>query len=340
MEIYETVDLQEMILEVQPQNQFLLTAFFPDVVLFDDEYIAFDVVTEAETLAPFVSPCTAGKPMKDEGYTTKLFKPAYVKPKHVVEPCKTIKRRAGEAIGGNLSAEERFDADLGEKLGKQERMIQRRLEWMAAQALETGKVIVNGEDYPETEVDFGRDPGNTIQLAGGAAWDQATSTPLQDIEDWSQIVLEGVGVGAADLVFTPSAWKLFIKNQDVNDLLDSRRGVDNVPFITPAVASKSYYKGELGNFRCWVYDGTFVDENGAKQKMLSDNLVLCIAQGEDGINGKQAFGAIKDCASLNAAERFPKMWEQQDPSVCYVMTQSAPLVIPTRPNAVVAATVV
>lgn len=340
MNIYDTTELVEVIPEVQPLNQFLLSAFFPTIYMSMQEHIAFDVVSEAEILAPFVSPCVAGKPMKHEGFSTNTFTPAYLKPKHAVKPCQAMKRKAGEKIGGELSPAERFDAAVNDTLAKQERSIQRRLEWMAAQALQNGSVLVTGEDYPDTLVDFGRKAEHTIQLTGAAAWDQATSTPVDDIEDWSGLVLEAIGVGAADVVMTPDAWKLAKKHEDFVDLLDYRRGVDEVPLVTPQVAAKAYYKGMLGGFRIWVYDGTFVDEAGDTQRMLDPHTVLVIANGVEGLNGYQAFGAIQDVDALVPMERFPKMWKQEDPSCAMLMTQSAPLIIPTRANAVVAVTVV
>ena len=52
----------------------------------------------ARRLAPFVSPLVAGKAERSRGYSTRSFTPAYVKPKHVVEPSKAMKRRAGERL--------------------------------------------------------------------------------------------------------------------------------------------------------------------------------------------------------------------------------------------------
>lgn len=52
------------------------------------------------------------------------------------------------------------------------------------------------------------------------------------------------------------------------------------------------------------------------------------------IEGYQAHGAILDPeADYVAAEFWPKDWIEKDPAQEFVMTQSAPLVIPARPNA-------
>ena len=51
------------------------------------------------------------------------------------------------------------------------------------------------------------------------------------------------------------------------------------------------------------------------------------------INGISCYGAIMDRrAQLQALSMFPKVWDEEDPSVTYSMTQSAPLMVPLRPN--------
>ena len=51
------------------------------------------------------------------------------------------------------------------------------------------------------------------------------------------------------------------------------------------------------------------------------------------VEGIQAFGAILDsAANLEVADVFSKMWDQPDPSARFIMSQSAPLMIPVNPN--------
>lgn len=59
--------------------------------------------------------------------------------------------------------------------------------------------------------------------------------------------------------------------------------------------------------------------------------------GNSGYNGVRAYGAIQD-AKANAngmveADRYPKNWFTDDPSVEYLMTQSAPLPVTPDPDA-------
>jgi hypothetical protein len=57
------------------------------------------------------------------------------------------------------------------------------------------------------------------------------------------------------------------------------------------------------------------------------------------MQGVKAFGAIQDHESLEAVPYFSKSWLEEDPSRRMVMTQSAPLLVPYRPNASLCATV-
>jgi hypothetical protein len=51
------------------------------------------------------------------------------------------------------------------------------------------------------------------------------------------------------------------------------------------------------------------------------------------------YGAIKDLSCMNPYERFPKSWEEDDPSVRYLLLQSAPLPILNEVDAWVSARV-
>jgi hypothetical protein len=51
------------------------------------------------------------------------------------------------------------------------------------------------------------------------------------------------------------------------------------------------------------------------------------------VRGVRCFGAIQDFdANLQALAMFPKMWRSDDPSATFIMTQSAPLMVPVNPN--------
>lgn len=335
IQTYDTVTLLGVLSALDPNVQFLLNMFFPGTITFTTKGIAFDKVSPDMTLAPFVSPLVQGKIQRAIGSQMTVFEPAYLKPKDVVDPERPLVRMAGEALGGNLSPMQRREAIIADILMTHRKKINRRLEHMAAQVLLTGKCVVDGDDYPTVEVDFGRNAENTIALTGGARWSEATATPMEDIEEWGTIAEAPI----TTLVMDRLAYRNFIKNAAVKDeLINSRRGSVSQLEAAPGNGDVVAYKGTIGgNIAVYVYTGWYRDATGAKVNFIPDNTVLA---GSAAVDGVKAFGAILDPkAGYQALEVFPKNWISDDPAVEYVMTQSAPLMVPRHVNATVRASV-
>lgn len=341
LELYDTATLIGV--QQRPDNQpdgFWLK-FFPREVTSTSEEIMFDDLGDDDRrLAPFVSPMVQGRVMRDKGYTTKAFKPAYVKPKHAVRPDKALHRRAGEGIAGTLTPAQRFDAATAANMVSQRGMCERRFDWMGAQAIAYGAVTVVGEDYPEQYVDFGRSSLLTDILTGSARWGESAADPLGDIRSLRQQAFTLGGYPVNDLIFGPDAWARFAADTDVKDLLSNQKRGSTSDFNHPVMNDgRPYaYEGSIGNsalgsggeIRLWTY-ANFYEETlgGTRVQYIHEDDVVGVGNPQ----GVQAFGAILDAdAGLVAMRMFPKMWKNPDPSVVYTMTQSAPLMVPMNPN--------
>ncbi|AEY69572.1 major capsid protein [Burkholderia phage vB_BceS_AH2] len=331
-ELYNTAELIE-VLRVQKGILPYWLTLFPRVITSDREEIVFDQVTDGtRELAPFVAPNVQGRVLREQGYTTKTFRPAYVKPKHVVDPSRAIPRVAGEAIGGELSLQQRYDAVVAENMRIERIQIENRWEWMAARAIIDGQVTVEGEDYPTVTVDFGRDPSLSMVIAG-STWDN----PLKDIEAGRRNVHELASTTVSRLTFGLDAWDRFTDNGKVRDLLDTRfRGSDTEYNRAIAEGTPFEYRGTLqgqngiGRLELYTYSQKYKDEDGSLKDMLDP---LAVVGTGPGIDGVRCFGAIRDKrAGLMPLSMFPKMWDVEDPSATYTMTQSAPLMVPAQPN--------
>jgi hypothetical protein len=340
MDIYATGYLNRVVERVRPIPTFFLDLFFPEVVLSDKEEIYFDSVEGKPRLAPFVHPLREGKLVEDEGYTTKSFKPAYIKDLRILNPLKAIKRRAGEAIGGELSLAERASLNLTASIQNQRDILTRRLEVMAAEAIRSARQTIVGEGVNATVV-FGRDSALTVTLTTTAKWDDAANTSQSNsFEDWSALLLDKSGYGGTDIIMDAKAWKLLKKDASFAKLLDRNyKGGDGTTLdMNPrAKVEGVQFKGVLGDFFVWVYNHPYTDDSGAAANIMPDNTVIMADR--RGVEGVRHYGAIMDLDNLRPAEQFVKSWTKEDPSARLLLSQSSPLMVPYRYNATLVATV-
>lgn len=342
MQLFDSVTLLEVQRVQRVPTSFWLEKCFPRQINFTTEKIAFDRVNEDyRRMAPFVAPNVQGKVMKLEGSDMVEFKPAYVKPKHIIDLDMPLERQPGEAImPANVTPEQRRQAIIADILRRHKAMHMMRREWMAAKAIIDGKVTIVGDSYPAVTVDFRRDASLTGVLAGAAKWDQGTADPLANIRTYRGYCNSLSGAVVRDLVFGANAWQLFTGFAAVKDLLNNQaRGSDsNFSKLSDAFEDSVEYMGLMvgsngqGLVRMWLYNGKYRDENDTLQNLLDTNTVVGVDF--SAVNGARCFGAIRDgSAGFQALDMYPKMWEDQDPWAEYIMTQSAPLMVPGQPNA-------
>lgn len=337
VQLYDTATLIDVIRVQRPPSTYWLDLAFPRELQFDTQDILFDQVSEFRNLAPFVAPNVQGRVIRARGYSTKSFRPAYIKPKSVINPSQAIARMAGEALLGGMSLNARYDALVAESLGEQKRRIMRTWEWMAAQAVITGAVVVAGEDYPTTSIAFGRHASLDVTLLTTLRWSQNTGTPLKDIETLRRASFTHARTPITRLTFGLAAWDYFVSFASVADLLkadirgsttDFNRAISaGEPFEFRGILAGS---GGAGRLELWTYNDMYDDADDTAVPFLDENTVIGTGPG---LQGFRCFGAIQDKgAQLQPLAMFPKMWESEDPAATYTMTQSAPLMVPAQPN--------
>lgn len=334
---YDTNTLLGVYRELEPPTTFWLDLAFPSTLTFEDEWVDFSKITETRKLAPLVVPTAQGLPIYEAAEKTFRVKPAYLKPKDAVTAAHMIRRKAGlgELLSGTpLSPQQRYDASIA-AIGQQHyNAILRRWDWMAAEAILNGKVTLVGEAYPETIVDFGRDASHTVTLGVGARWGDAGVKPLANLETWINLVTQAKFSGpVTKVIMGPAAWAVFSADADVKELLMSDRRQTSGTSLNLGLGdgTNMQYKGMLGqNLEVWVYSDYYEIAGGTAVPFMDTRDVLLIGPN---VQGVQCFGAILDVgASFQALPVFPKMWDAQDPSATFLMTQSAPLPVVVNPN--------
>lgn len=344
---YTTAELVQVVPNLKVAQNFLLDTFFPNVVEYDTEEVAIDVDVGLRRMSPFVSPLVEGKLVEQRKFVTNKFKPAYIKDKRAPDLRKPVRRQIGERIGGELTGEERMMANLNFEMADQVDMVNRRLEWMAASALTTGTVTIAGDGFPTTVIDFGRASSLTIALSGGARWGQTLNSAGRDtniagqIDAWAAAILKSSGAVVTDIVFTSTPWAKFLGAEGVQGAIFYPGLASNGNVVNPgsSVKAGAVYKGRWGQYDLWLYNDWYIDANNVEQPMLPDGTVLM--SGGEALMGTRAFGMIIDPRFAYKAMAYaPKTWIQDDPAQTIIMMQSAPLVIPSRVNASLAATVI
>lgn len=349
VELYDTMTLIGVQNRQQIDPLFFLQ-FFPDEITFTTEKVFFDEISEDRyVLAPFVAPHVEGRVMERGGFDTRSFKPAYVKPKHDIDVNQQFKRRAGEQpMTGSLTPQQRYDATIAENFRIEREMIERRINWMCAQALINASVVVEGEDYPRVTIDFNRDADLTEVLLTTARWGESAANPLGDLYTKMKLARRLSGGRITDIIMGEEAYDRAYKNADFKDLLktDYRIGgtAADAPILGMADTDKEaelkavLVGGQSANrVRIWTYAGYF-HERDPDTGVLTEGFYIdpnAVVGVGNKLNGVQTFGAIKDPnAGLRAMRIFPRIVDKKndDPAKEYTLSQSAPLPVPMEPN--------
>lgn len=343
MELHDLYTLGELYRYVKaPTPPFWLKNFTRQINFTTPQIYFEKVFGDDRGLAPFVVPTMPGRPQKLDGYQAESFAPAYVKILDPVDPSMFIERQAGEAFGsGSLTLDQRRNAVIAELLRKGRQKMQNRNEWLAARAIIDGRVTISGEDYPSTLVDFRRDASLTVTLAGAAQWDETTADPLGDLKDVRNAANGLSGARIRKHIFGQNAWDLFTQRVDLKGMMDNNfRGLNvNVTRMADGWLDQGQeYMGIIqgsnggGAIEAWVDNSKYLDpEDGTEKFYLDQDTVVGVS---DLVGGTRCFGAIMDKrAGYQAMEVFFKNYDQENPSVEYLLLQSAPLMVPRVPNA-------
>jgi hypothetical protein len=331
-DVFSTDVLTAVLQSLLGNPQFLLDRFFGITQAEASEQIHFDVIQGKRRVAPFVSPLVEGQVVASQGFVTNTFTPAYIKDKRVFDMNRPLKRMPGEQIGGTMSPADRVRALIAFDMQDQLNMLRRRLEVMCGEVLTTGKSTISGDKYPTQVVDFQRSATHTI--TANPLWSAATPPILNNLQDWAQVVLEDTGVFPNDVIMTVDVWKVFRADAGVTNVLNIFRRYVDLPSVMPMaqVTEGGVQMGNLEGFNIWVYSGWYVDPaTGNELPILPPGTVILCSPTLEGV---QAFGAIRDEeVGLQPVPYYVKSWIQPDPAVRYVMLQSAPIMVPFRPNA-------
>jgi hypothetical protein len=345
--IYNTTTLLGTMRQFEPVSDYWLSLGFGSTVQFDTEEVDFNKIQENRKIAPLVVPTAQGVPIYSAAEERVSLKPAYVKPKDAVSASRVIRRVAGFGELNNtapMSPQQRYAAIVADILRQHREAIERRWEWMASEAIQHGQVTLEDDNYPRKVVDFKRLASHTITLPGGGRWGDAGVSILGLLESWKTMMRRAKFGGVANRVtIGTGAWEVMQDDAEIRELLKTDYSPETKNGLGINLGVREGLEVEWvgrvnGTTDVYVYSDYYEDENGnAVEFMDSRDVVLT----SPSMNGVRCFAAIQDVASNFAPLAiFPKMWNAEDPSATFVMSQSAPIMVPMNPNATLRARVI
>ncbi len=333
-----------------------LEMFYPNTYLSTQESIAFAELGASRAIAPFMLPNEPGRPIyRRDGESIKSFKPAYTKPKDSVRPSEMLALSPGELTRreGLMSPQGRYNREVARVIAFHDKAIKGTWDYMGAKALLNGTVVIDYGNGVSVTIDFGRDAGHTITLGGGSRWGDNGVSIFDNLQTWTDLVANAAfGGSVTDVIIGSSAAVPFMADLNsttgsLHGKLDTTfRGSEDVAFNRGIVRvdplNPFTYLGRLATgLNVWRYAGPaskFPQSDGSTVDIMDPRDVLLISRA---VNGFRCFGAILDtAANLEVNDIFVKMWDQQDPSARFIMSQSAPLMVPENPNCTLRARVI
>ena len=328
--------------------------FRPRTIFSEQEYIRFDQIKASRKLAPFTHANVPGRPIfRMDGSELKMFRPAYIKVKDAVTPGEFMAMTGPEAVRRVplQTPQSRMAQRIIEITRFHRQAIGRTIDYLHAKALLDGMVTITymtddglvGQSIP---VNYDRAAGHTISqpMAATDRWDDDTFDIWSDIQEHIDIVSNAEFGGPVDtMLLGASAATRFLKYMNTADrgrerLRNDIRGADEVLVNRGIVRTDPLnpftFLGRLDNnldvFKVSGVGNMFQNDDGSHTTVVDPWDMAMVAPSVEMI---LAYGAIMDVDNFRAQDIFVKMFDEDDPSARFILSQSAPLPIVVNPNA-------
>lgn len=340
MELYKTLTILKAIEQMPKVHTFLRDTFFNSVETFPTEDVLIDYTKGKRKMAPFVAPRTGGVTVKRDGYRTEKYTAPRIAPQKSLTIDDISKRLVGESIVSTKTPAQRARELLAKDLVELNEMISRREEWLVAQTLVHGKVIMKGytgegaDSFVEQELDFNFT--QSVTLSGFDTWDnyikdphgEYLSNPYEDIKGWRKEVTKNSGLAPDILLLGGLAEKAFTHHPVIQSLLDKKNMLFGT--IEPSIQSDVVtFIGKLPGLgvEIYTYDDWYLDDDGEEKPYIPADTVILAKKKFAGF----AYGAItqmekNDDFVTYEGERVPKIWadHQNEQKMVRLTARSVP----------------
>lgn len=218
--IYEPRTMMGVIRKLPPVHTFFRSTFFSREKTFVTKSVDMDYKKGARKLAPFVSREIGGKVVPNTGYTTETYTPPFIAPDRVTTIDDILDRQPGESLYSGRTPAQRAVIQMSEDFTDLREMILRREEWMCAQAMLTGKIVVLGEGVKDT-IDFRFTNLLDISKDAKRKWKGGTvQNKYADLKAWHEKVQKEGFTNCNVCIMASDVVTEFLMDEQIQKLLD------------------------------------------------------------------------------------------------------------------------
>lgn len=228
------------------------------------------------------------------------------------------------------------EAEIVQKyLKKLRARVDRREEWMLAQAIKTGIIQYAGNGV-SFKIDMGIDSTYLPTLSGTSRWGQSAADIPGNLLTWASEINAATGGYGGRVILGQNAATELLSDPVVRADLglinyDAGRLVLN---HTQGPGSEA--KGKYAGFTFETYAETYKDDNGTVTSYFPSNGVLLVGST---FEVKRLFGANLVLDEAFGDPYYSDSWEEKDPDIRWIRGMSRPLPLPVQEGSWVFATV-
>ncbi|WP_296699799.1 major capsid protein [Thiocapsa sp. UBA6158] len=308
--------------------------------------VQLDVLIGGQKMAPIQRPTDASKMVAREAGSERLIRLPYMKPGRPTNAEEIIQRRAmGSHLYSDRNLVEAAQRQIGRDIEDLDDMIDRRIEFMAAQGVITGKTPLVSLDETgavmgiDAEVDWGMPADHLVTLSNATEkWTHADSDPIANLRTWGNRIAQSSGMSATMATIGAEVAAALLKHEAVLKLLDNRRVEAGMIDLRAMDIEGINYFGRIAGIDLYEDLRTYqADHTGTATPYTPvDRVVLGTRNAENRIH----YGPISDLkCPTPITQRWPKTWETDEPSQRFVAVHASPLPALHQPDAFVSAKV-
>ena len=277
IDIYQPRYLAEVVRQAPPLHTFFRDTFFTNVRTFVTERVDIDIIKGNRRMAAFVHPKAGGQVLESEGYETESYAAPLINPYDVTTAERFMTRLPGEDLYSGMTPAQRAARQLVDEYMRLNDAATRREEWMAAQAITTGRIPVKGKGVDEV-IDFGFT--NKKTLTGTAQWGKSAAKIRDNLSAWVDEVSVH-GFSNVDMaILGKNALQAFLADESIYKALDNRRMIlgEIAPRNLPNGVRYIGWLAEPG-LDLYTYNEVYLDdwtdpENPVTKPLMPENKVI------------------------------------------------------------------